>query len=201
MKMLILGGFLGAGKTTALLRLAHYVVANVSSDKEIKLVILENEVGEVGVDDAYLRSGGFEVNNLFSGCACCSLGNELVSSVRKIEEEFGPEWIIVETTGVAYPRRIQENLLGALGIDTRIVIIVDASRWSRVKVPLHALIEGQIQGADAVLINKTDLVDDKTLEDVKTDILNIEPSAAIYTISALTGVTDDIWEQATGGVI
>ncbi len=68
MKVLILGGFLGSGKTTSLMRLARYIVSTTKSDKKTKLIFLENEGGEFGIDDAYLRSGGFRVDNLFS-CA------------------------------------------------------------------------------------------------------------------------------------
>lgn len=65
MKVLILSGFLGSGKTTALLKLAHYIVEHSESDSKYKIVILENEVGEVGIDDKLLRSDGYDVENLF----------------------------------------------------------------------------------------------------------------------------------------
>jgi G3E family GTPase len=73
-------------------------------------MILENEVGEVGIDDAFLRSGGFKVDNLFSGCACCTVSGELVTAASRVRKEYDPDWLILETTGVAYPKRIQENL-------------------------------------------------------------------------------------------
>ena len=107
--------------------LARYIVKTTHSDKQTKLIILENEVGEVGIDDAYLRSGGFTVDNLFSGCACCTVAGELISAVVKIEKEFDPDWIIVETTGIAYPRNMQENMINAIQQDSRIVVLVDAS--------------------------------------------------------------------------
>ena len=103
MKVLILGGFLGSGKTSLLLQLAYYITGNALNDKKYQVVILENEVGEEGIDDKLLRGNGYQVENLFSGCACCTLSGELLSTVSKIEKELQPDWLILETTGLAYP--------------------------------------------------------------------------------------------------
>jgi G3E family GTPase len=181
------------------MRLARYIVDTTRSDKKIKLIILENEVGEVGIDDAYLRSGGFTVDNLFSGCACCTVAGELITAVIKIQKELDPDWIIVETTGIAYPRNMQENLKNAIGQDSRIVVLADASRWNRLLLPMNNLLRGQIEGSDAVLVNKIDLVDGDTLAKVERDILDMEPKAVVLKISALSDVTDDVWQQVTGG--
>ena len=199
MNILILGGFLGSGKTTSLMRLARYIVDTTHSDKKTKLIILENEVGEVGIDDAYLRSGGFTVDNLFSGCACCTVSGELISAVVKIEKEFDPDWIIVETTGIAYPRNMQENMKNAIGQDSRIVVLVDASRWNRLLIPMNNLLRGQIEGSDAVIVNKTDLVDGETITKIEGDILEMEPKAVVLKISALSDVPDEVWQKVTGG--
>lgn len=198
MKVLILGGFLGSGKTTTLMQMARYLVDHAASAKENKVMILENEVGEVGIDDAYLRSGGLKVDNLFSGCACCTVSGELVSAAVRILKEYDPEWLIIETTGIAYPKNMQETLKSAVGLESRIVILVDASRWNRLYLPMQYLLKGQIQGSDAVLINKTDLVDRDTLIKVKRDILEFEPAAVILKISALREISEDIWHEALG---
>lgn len=198
MKILILSGFLGSGKTTALMRLVRFMVEHSAPDRENKVMILENEVGEVGIDDTLLRSGGFQVNNLFSGCACCTVSGELVSAVVTIWKEYDPEWLIVETTGIAYPRNMQENLKKALRLDSRIVVLVDASRWNRLLIPMHHLLKGQIEGSDAVLINKTDLVDDATISKIENDIRIFEPGAVIFKISALHDVPDEVWQKTTG---
>lgn len=198
MNILILGGFLGSGKTTTLMQLARYIVTTTVSDRENKVIILENEVGEVGIDDAYLRSGGFKVDNLFSGCACCTVSGELVSAAVRIQQEFDPDWLIVETTGIAYPRNMQENLKNAIKLDSRIVILVDASRWNRLLIPMNHLLKGQIEGSDAVLINKTDLVDGEAIAKIERDILGFEPHAVILKISALQEIPAEIWQRATG---
>lgn len=82
MKILILGGFLGSGKTSVLQQLAEYLVSREKEyHSEIKVAIVENEIGAIGIDDKVLKKAGFIVNNLFSGCACCSLTGELVASI------------------------------------------------------------------------------------------------------------------------
>ncbi|MDR1299715.1 MAG: cobalamin biosynthesis protein P47K [Oscillospiraceae bacterium] len=198
MKVLILGGFLGSGKTTALMQLARYAVSVCEPGRENKVVILENEVGEVGIDDAYLRSGGFTVSNLFSGCACCTVSGELVTAVSRIRSQLDPEWVIVETTGIAYPTNMQENMKNALGLDSHICVLVDASRWKRLITPMRELLKGQLSGADAVLINKTDKVDKDTEDGVRRDILELEPKSTMFAISALSPVPDKVWQHILG---
>ena len=198
MKVLIFSGFLGSGKTSALLPLARHIVETSSSEKENKVMILENEVGEVGIDDAFLRGGGFKVDNLFSGCACCTVSGELVVAASRLQKEYDPEWLILETTGVAYPKKIQENLKAAIGMDARICVLVDAKRWNRLLLPMNALLSGQIIGSDAVLVNKIDLVDEAVLEKVDSDIRGFEPNASIAHISALQPVDPAVWELVLG---
>ena len=198
MKVLIFSGFLGSGKTSALLPLARHIVENSTTDNENKVMILENEVGEIGIDDAFLRGGGFKVDNLFSGCACCTVSGELVVAAYRIQKEYNPDWLIVETTGVAYPRKIQENIRSAFDIESRVCVLVDAARWNRLLIPMNQLLSGQIIGSDAVLVNKIDLVDEETLAKVDQDILNFEPNASIAHISALAPVAPEIWNAVIG---
>ncbi len=198
MKVLILSGFLGSGKTSALLPLAHYLVERSESEAANKVMILENEVGEIGIDDAFLRGGGFRVDTLFSGCACCTVAGELVSSVIKIRREFDPDWLILETTGVAYPKNIQETLRSACALDARIAVLVDAARWKRLRIPMEALLSGQIIGSDVVLVNKIDLVDAAVLDAVDADIRGFEPNANIVHISALEPIDHAVWDSVLG---
>ncbi len=198
MKVLIFGGFLGSGKTTSLMQLARYIVDNATSDKAVKVMILENEIGEVGIDDAFLRGGGFQVDNLFAGCACCTVSGELVSAANKIMAEYDPEWLIVETTGLAYPVKIQENLHYAMKIDARIGVLVDASRWSRLRIPMENLFAGQIIGSDAVIINKTDLVSPDVVDSVEKDIREFYDGCKIYRASALGSIDNAVWKGVLG---
>lgn len=198
MKVLIFSGFLGSGKTSALLPLARYIVDHSVSDKANKVMILENEVGEIGIDDAFLRGGGFQVDTLFSGCACCTVSGELVSSVIRIQKEYDPDWLILETTGVAYPKNIQDTLLRVCGMESRIAVLVDAARWKRLLRPMENLLSGQIIGSDCVLVNKIDLVEESVISDVDADIRRFEPSANIVHISALAPIAHEVWDSVLG---
>ncbi|NLM45670.1 MAG: GTP-binding protein [Firmicutes bacterium] len=198
MKVLILGGFLGSGKTTALLQLAHYLVERSQSTQKTKVVIVENEIGETGIDDKVLRGSGLQVEDLFSGCACCTVSGELTSAASRIRKDFNPDWLIVETTGLAYPRLIRDNLQAALGLSSRICILVDASRWKRLLRPMYNLLSGQIVGADVVLINKTDLVNEETLAQVEADIAAFDPLPRVMRISAQNRIPAAVWAQVLG---
>ena len=198
MNILILSGFLGSGKTTALYSLAHYIVDHTESDSPMKVVILENEVGKNGIDDKFLKSGGLQVENLFSGCACCSVSGELISTVTKIQKKCEPEWIVLETTGIAYPKKIQQNLKQYLDMESRIAVLVDAVRWDRMLIPLNSLLSGQIIGSDAVLVNKTDLVDEGKIQRVESDIRKFDKQPSIFRISAISGIDDAVWREVLG---
>jgi G3E family GTPase len=198
MKILIFGGFLGSGKTTALMQMARYIVDHSTSDKENKVMILENEIGEIGIDDTFLRGGGFQVDNLFSGCACCTVSGELVSAVVRIMKEYDPEWLIVETTGIAYPEKIRSNLHNSIHMDPRVCILVDASRWNRLLKPMNKLLIGQINGSEAVLINKIDLVDTEAVEKVAKDITEIDANTMQFRISAMEPVAGEVWKKVLG---
>ena len=198
MKVIILGGFLGSGKTTALMQLARYLAGASDPKREYKVVILENEVGEVGIDDQFLRGGGFTVNNLFAGCACCTVSGELITSVKRIADEMDPEWLIVETTGIAYPGLMRDNLKGALNLESRVCVLADAQRWKRLLVPLENLIRGQIECADAVIINKIDLSTEESLQSIERDILGFGKNVPIVRISALDEIQQEVWHLITG---
>ena len=198
MKILIFGGFLGSGKTTALMQLARYIVDNSKTDNPNKVMILENEIGEVGIDDSFLRGGGFRVDNLFAGCACCSVSGELVSAASRIKKEYDPEWLVVETTGLAYPVKIQDNIKYAMKEDARIAVLVDASRWSRLHIPMENLFAGQIIGSDAVIINKCDLVDEEMLNTVEHVVREYQSDVQIFRISAIDPVNNNVWKGVLG---
>lgn len=198
MKILILGGFLGSGKTTSLMQLARYLVKTSPAEKENKVMILENEIGQVGIDDAFLASGGFRVDNLFAGCACCTVSGEMVTAAIRIRKNYDPEWLVVETTGLAYPGRIQENLEEAMGMRARVVVLVDAKRWPRLRGPMGHLFGGQIIHSDAVVVNKIDLVTPEAADLVARQIREMDADTKIYQISALSPDNDAVWQAVSG---
>lgn len=199
MKVLILGGFLGSGKTSSLLQLARYIARDAKpTDTNPKVVILENEIGEIGVDDKVLASGGYKVDTLFQGCACCTMSGEVVMNVLKIKEDMNPEWLIIEATGVAYPVKIKETIEEIEGLEVRIAALTDAKRWKRLLIPMKNLIKDQLEGAQTILINKIDLVDEEMLAFVEESVKGFNETAKVFKITTTTDVDTAVWKAVLG---
>jgi G3E family GTPase len=187
-RILLLGGFLGSGKTSILLQIARHIISQSEAADGTQVVIIENEIGDVGVDDKLLRSQGFEVKNLFSGCACCTSSGYLLSDIMKIQKEMNPRWIIIEATGVAYPSQIKETVESNLRVPVQVLAIADAYRWARLKRAMPSLLEAQLDGADMILLNKVDLIDEETAERVVDDLRAINKEAPIQKTSGICAV-------------
>lgn len=196
MKLIVFSGFLGAGKTVAILSLAAEILRN-NQNKPNRLVILENEVGNVGIDDSLLAHAGLEVRSLLSGCICCTLSTDLTSEMNRIYERYNPEYVIFEPTGVAYPNRIIATLQQyAAGIEwIRQVTVVDAQRWERICSATPALARGQVADAAVVLLNKCDLVPEETASTVEAELREMNPAAVIYRTVVTDGLADEIWRR------
>ena len=194
MNLLILGGFLGSGKTSVLLKLAKAITEKDKSSNPSKLVIIENEIGETGVDNQLLKSGRYEVSELFSGCACCSMAGEVISNIRTVMKDFDPNWIVIESSGVGYPAAIRDNIEKKLGIRGTVCTVVDANRWLVILKPMEMILTDQIEGTDMVFVNKTDLVDEETLKQVDQSVSELVPYAKIFNISAIKGLPEEVLE-------
>lgn len=186
MNVIVLGGFLGAGKTTFLLKLAHYLIDRSAYEGATKLAIIENEIGAVGVDSDILGSGGLQTRNLFAGCACCSLKDELVDTIRDIQRELQPETIIIESTGVGIPENIRTMIQTRLGLPVHVIVLVDGSRWFRILPVAGELARGQLVGADAVVINKLDLLAQEDVEKARAMLAEEVPGARVFACSAIS---------------
>lgn len=204
MKIVILGGFLGSGKTSVLIQLLGYLAGQTLSDEiksdpikseQIKVAVIENEIGEIGVDNELVTGAGYTVKNLFAGCVCCTMAGDLVRSIERIQKDLAPEWLVVESTGVAYPKAMKEVIQTAFEIVPRICIIVDAKRWHRLLGPLQHLITGQLEEADTILINKTDLVSIEALEAIQTSVFGFNGSAVQIPICATLPIDASLLEN------
>ena len=201
MHIIILGGFLGSGKTSVLLQLARYLVDKENgTSSQVKVAIIENEIGDVGIDDKVLVNEGFSVSNLFAGCACCSLSGELVYSIKTIEKELNPEWLIIEATGVAHPGSMQQTLKNGPGWPSYIITIVDAKRWKRIARAMETLVIGQLEDSSKVLVNKTDLVDSEELAQVKESVHGFNQGVEILFTNAKEALPADLWKKITDEV-
>lgn len=191
MNLVILGGFLGSGKTTFLLKLAHYLADHSQSSKKTKLAIIENEIGEVGVDSSVLTASGLTTRDLFAGCACCSLRGELIDAIEEIEAELDPETIIIEATGVAIPANIGQLIKERIGREACVVVLADGSRWFRMLPVIGELARGQLVGADLILINKMDLLSDVELENALACMRREAPGALVLPFNSMADHPDE----------
>ncbi len=192
MDLLIISGFLGAGKTSLLLPLAKGLC-----DAGRKLAIVENEIGETGIDDIILREANLPVRELYSGCICCSLRVNLVTTLMEIEQEYAPDLVIVEPSGVAGPRQVVSALQGYDGkIDRTLVLtLLDAERLPKLETILLPFITNGIEAADLLVLNKIDAVEPAALAKLSESILAIRPEANLLGASAVTGENMDVIEQ------
>ncbi len=185
MDTIIIGGFLGSGKTTTLLALARH-----AAQKGHSVAIIENEIGKVSIDDGVIEREGFMVQNLFAGCVCCTLTGDLCACVDTIARELQPDLLIVESTGIAFPEKIRETLQRYLQVPSRTLLIVDAQRWQRISRAMEHLVIQQLENAACVLINKADAVPADVLAAVEADIVTRCPDARVWTASAREGLDD-----------
>lgn len=176
MRVNLIFGFLGSGKTT----LVRHLLATRPAEKTAVIV---NEFGEVGVDGEILRGKDVDIVELNSGCLCCTLKGSLMMAVEELRAKAGVERIIVEATGVAQPGELTETLTDATmktAIDIGpLVTVVDAARFPKLSAMLGEFYEAQIENADILVLNKVDLVDAALLEQVRDDIRAINPAADI----------------------
>jgi G3E family GTPase len=198
MKVLIIGGFLGSGKTSFILQLLQYIIATSKSEKKDKVVVLENEIGDVGVDDKTLKAGGFQVETMFAGCACCTSSESVPVSLVKIQKEIDPDWVVLEATGVAYPQNIRETVATATQFESRVSAVVDAKRWERLLVPMAMLIGTQLEGAETIIINKKDMVDAETLDAAIKSVGSFNGDAKLIPVSSVEQIDNGVFKTVLG---
>ena len=149
------GGFLGSGKTTLIQSLLRAIV-----EARHTVAIIENEIGEIGIDQALLTRADVSVTPLFGGCVCCQITGSLIAAIRDIRERIRPDYLIVEMTGLARMSEIRQlfRQYGEADVPLRTVAVVDCPRFLKLCRAMENLMADQLSGADLVLLNKTDLV-------------------------------------------
>lgn len=190
-KIILFSGFVGSGKTSLLLEFAEYL--NHQNPK-LKLAIVENEIGTVGIDDQMIKARGYDVRSLFAGCICCTMVTDLITCVGDLMTK-DLDWIIIEATGLAQPKNIADMIEKYQHIIPRIVVVADPVRWEKLIKVVTPLLTGQINEAEVILINKTDAVLPDRLSAVEQQIRDIHPTAAIHLVSTVTGGNELTWEQ------
>ena len=195
--VLILSGFLGSGKTTVLLRLIEHLRTTRGND--YRIAIVENEIGSASIDSGVVAEAGYSVTELLSGCVCCTLIGQLVPALQKLTDELDPSLVILEATGVAVPGTMRKSIEQYGGNAVRVCTLVDASRWEKIVRALSMLLEGQLESADVVCVNKVDLVDEGQLETVEASAREMNGSAPIVRLSATGPVDPSVMEAIVGG--
>jgi G3E family GTPase len=192
MKILLIAGFLGSGKTSILLKLAKYLTGGEES-----AVIIENEIGEIGVDAKLLQATGLRMKEVFGGCICCGSSGQLIDDIASIRSDYDPDYIIIEATGVAYPAAIRADIEEAFGIRSRILGIADCKRWDRLWNAMPQIIGDQLGCADMILLNKCDTASPEAQDNALAVLKTINPAAPLRPLSAIVDVYDwkGLWKE------
>lgn len=175
---------LGSGKTTFI----QQFVTNISG----KAVVLVNDFGKAGIDGEIFSANGIESIELPSGCVCCTLKFDLISSIEKIRETFAPEHLLIEPSGIASPSGVLEALETMKISIVTVVGIVDATEFLELnhEDAFGRFFEDQVTNSDIVLVNKTDLVEKDITERTVQTIEQMNPKAIVFsTVNCVTGST------------
>ena len=189
-KIDIIGGFLGAGKTTFLNKLLHDGLASE------RVVIIENEFGDEPVDDAILSGNDLDMRTLPSGCICCTLKADFITSIRDIVKTCSPDRILIEPTGLASPAELRNTcdlvaLLKDLPVDVRLnsfTAIVDATDVVEMLEYEMPVFTNQIAQAHFVLLSHTQELSAEQLEEAQRAIAEVAPANTLI----VTTPWDDI---------
>lgn len=189
MNILLFGGFLGSGKTSVILQLAKYLVES----RNETVAIVENEIGETGIDDKIIAQQGLQVRGIFAGCVCCQIAGELLTAVNEIHSTVGPNWLIIETTGLAVPSKVVDLLTRYCKVfnSLQTLVLADASRWRELREVTEPLVVSQLQAADVILMNKIDLVDEATLKELEKEYRQLNDQAGIVKMNATQDIAPD----------
>jgi G3E family GTPase len=183
---LVLSGFLGSGKTTLVQRL----LAD-AAERGIRVALISNELGELGIDRALLGRGGQSYVELEGGCVCCELSDDLLETLVELHREIDPDRFVIETSGVALPYDTQLNFWREPACDfigdDMAVVVVNADQLHEGR-DLEGTFEDQVQSADLLVLNKLDLVPEVEWPEIEARLREIEPEAPL--VHAIRGDVD-----------
>ena len=185
-KVDIFSGFLGAGKTTLIKKL----IAEASKGE--RLVLIENEFGEIGIDGGFMQDAGIEVTEMNSGCICCSLVGDFGKALRKVVEEYAPDRILIEPSGVGklsdVIRAVQNVGSDALQLNS-FTAVVDANKCKMYMKNFGEFFNDQVEHANAIILSRTgEISPDKLNTDIAL-LREHNPNASLIVTpwSELTG--------------
>jgi G3E family GTPase len=192
MRIVIVGGFLGSGKTT----LVRGLIQALSDQGAGPIAVLENEVGREGLDGQLLSRTQVQVTRLYGGCLCCQYAGNLLPAVEEIRAKADPAFLLLELTGLAMLPGVLDVFRQAGTDDSLIPICVaDASRWDRLRLSTGEMLFQQAQGARAILLNKLDAVSDA--QGIEAQLRQHIPGAAIFSGCLKEGLPDGLVDLLT----
>ena len=189
-KIDIFSGFLGAGKTTLIKKLIKEAFQGE------KIVLIENEFGEIGIDGGFMREAGIQVNELNSGCICCSLVGDFREALKKVVETYHPDRILIEPSGVGKlsdVTRAVEGVGETLPVSLNsFVTVADVNKVKMYMKNFGEFYDDQINHASCIILSRTGSADEKKVAAAVALIQEKNPTATIVT-------TD--WNELTGAQI
>ena len=187
-KIDIISGFLGAGKTTFIQKLLSDAL------KGENVVLIENEFGEIGVDSGFLKNAGIEIREMNQGCICCSLVGDFESSLKEVIEQYHPDRILIEPSGVgklsdilSAVKTVSENL------DVKLdgaVTVVDATKAKLYNKNFGEFFDDQIRFATSVVLSRLDIASGEKAQEAVNIVRGINPHANLIT-TALTELSGE----------
>ncbi len=185
-KIDIFSGFLGAGKTTLIKKLIQEAYQGE------KLVLIENEFGEIGIDGGFLQDAGIQITEMNSGCICCSLVGDFGKALRQVLEQYRPDRILIEPSGVG---KLSDVIRAVQGLEMEEAVlngfttVADANKCKMYMKNFGEFFNDQIEHASCIVLSRTGGMSDKKLQDAVALLRTHNPTADIITTpwNALTG--------------
>ncbi|WP_099468409.1 CobW family GTP-binding protein [Konateibacter massiliensis] len=188
-KIDIISGFLGAGKTTLIKKLIGEAFEGE------KLVLIENEFGEIGIDGGFLKDSGIEITEMNSGCICCSLVGDFGTALQEVLDKYTPDRVIIEPSGVGKLSDVikaVENIKGADIELNSLTAVVDAMKSKMFMKNFGEFYNNQIEYAKTIILSRTDKLSEDKLDACVKQIREHNEHAAVITTP---------WEQLSGKTI
>ncbi len=186
-KIDIVSGFLGAGKTTFIKKMIEEVFAGQ------KIVLIENEFGEVGIDGGFLKDAGIEITEMNSGCICCSLVGDFGKNLNEVIEKFHPDRILIEPSGVGKLSDVMKSVIDVEKthdvVLNGLITVVNATKASKQMKAFGEFFNNQIEYATTIILSRTQNATPQQLELCVKQMQQLNEKAAIITTP---------WDQISG---
>lgn len=177
-KIDIFSGFLGAGKTTLIKKL----IAEAYTGE--KIVLIENEFGEIAIDGGFLKDSGVQINEMNSGCICCSLVGDFADALKKVLEQFHPDRILIEPSGVG---KLSDVIRAVQGVQSDELVlngfttVVDANKCKMYMKNFGEFFNNQVENASAIILSRTEGIRPEKLDAAVALLREKNPTATIVT--------------------